>query len=240
MRAATESCLQVDLPQAEPKLGALGIEPVLCTDVLDCAWLELNVLVAQRVDAGRYQKLGMRQLLGERRQGENAGIIGRYELVQVFPYRPVRVTRIDMAAPDPFALAPATVLQQRCGLRIVNEHEVGLFQPRSQRLGVSRVGCLIRPQQSLAQGDAIALQRVVHAFGALEELAVSGNHFPARIDSELPHERHQLGQDFGNAAAAARGIDMHDLRAREGGGELPQLSDHIGSGKLRVIVQHGH
>ena len=61
--------------------GTLGIELVLRADVFDCTWIQLEVLVAQGVDTGRYQKLWMRQLLGERRQGENAGIIGRHKLV---------------------------------------------------------------------------------------------------------------------------------------------------------------
>ncbi len=100
--------------------------------------------------------------------------------------------------------------QQCCGLRIVDEYEIRVFECRSQDFRITGVGLLVDPEQAFAQGDTVTLQGVVHALGTLEELAISGNDFPAGVNAQFLHQWHQFGQDLCNPTAHARRIDVNN------------------------------
>ena len=84
-----------------------------------------------------------------------------------------------------------------------------------QPLGVLPVDLVVEVEIALLQHHRQSLQAVVEGLGDAEEVGRTGDHLPAGVHSQFPHQRHHPAEDFGHAAAAAGRIDVdHRLPAR--------------------------
>src|SRR5206468_3257139 len=73
----------------------------------------------------RLQLLGM-ALPHRSFPSEHGAVVARYKFFQEIPDRPVRMGKIDVAAPYPVIGAGFACLNQSRGLRVMNHHELGI------------------------------------------------------------------------------------------------------------------
>jgi hypothetical protein len=216
---------------------ALGVEPEPLGHTGDVLVREVEVLVAQRIDARGDEVLGMRERLGERGQGEHAGVAVADELPEERPDGAVRAADVDVAPPDPLPTSSRAQRQQRRGLRVVDEHEVGLLEYGPEPLGVALVDLEVGVQEAAADVDRAPLQGVVKPLRRREELRIARDHLPRGGQAELPLQRHELRQDLGDATSGARRVHVDDARPLEPARQPADVIDDAGARDTGVGVE---
>ena len=98
----------------------------------------------------------------------------------------------------------------RCGLRVVDDHEV-VVAVEQQRVveDLLEVDALHRRRPL----DVGALQAVVHGLRDREELVAAVHHLPVGVDADAAQQRDVGGQQLGDAAAVRGGVEVEDPRA---------------------------
>ena len=117
-------------------------------------------------------------------------------------------------------------------LRVVNEHEVRLSQHPAEYLRIALVGLPVALEQVRGHVHRRSLQGVVEVLGALIEVRVARDDFPAHVHAELPLQGHHLLEDLGDAAALAGRVHVHDAGTLEMPGEQLEVSHD-------VLADHG-
>ena len=184
---------------------------------------QFDVLVAERIDAGRDEILGVRQRLCKCCQREDAGVVGTHPVAQVLPHPPVGTAGIDVAAPDPLAPFGPAQLEKRRRLRIVDDHEIRFAKSRAKQSGSFVIGVFVRLEQAGRQVDRVALQTVVKRLGALVEIGFPGYHLPARLQPQLLHQGNHFLENLGHSPAHPGRIDVHHPTAPQRPRKLDQV-----------------
>ena len=146
----------------------------------------------------------------------------------------MRVREIDVASPDPSG--PVGVLgevAQRDRLRVVRQHDVGVHE-------LSRV--LTRDVEeelllALREIELHPLQRVVDLLGDVVEGRRRVENGPVRIHARVAEERHEVLQDFGDAAPVRSGVDVQHAAALRRLRERLQLLVALVADDLLIIGQ---
>lgn len=143
-----------------------------------------------------------------------------------------------MAAPNPSShLAGRREVRKIDRLRIMYENDIRLqIQPCS----VFAIDLVMQIEVAFLERYRQPLHAVVKGLGNAIEVGRSGDHFPAGVDSQFSHERDHPAQDFGHAAAAARGIDVHDPFAGQAFGQSPQVLDLLMAHDIFITVEQLH
>src|SRR5271170_4937200 len=118
-----------------------------------------------------------------------------------------------MASPDPsFAAACFTSLDQTGGLRIVDEHHVGVEVETLEVMACGEIEDLL-----IGRGERVrfAVQGVVQILGQDEKILGPLNHVPSHVEAYLVQQRQQAVENFGNSAADQGGIDVEHALARQ-------------------------
>jgi hypothetical protein len=89
----------------------------------------------------------------------------------------------------------------------------------------------------LLVGDrlGVALERVVHQLGDVEELLAAQDHPPVHVEPHVPHERDQRVEDLRHAAAEGGGAHVQHALALERAGEVPDLLDQPATHEVGVV-----
>ena len=137
-----------------------------------------------------------------------------------------------MAAPYPVA---RLVWDQGCDrgrLRVVDDADV---PPVGQLRRVDLV--VAKPHLPLLISDVagVALERIVHQLGGVEELLTAVDHLPFAVQTHVHHQRHKRGQDLGDAAAECGRREVENTFALERLGELMDLVHERAPDQARVI-----
>ncbi len=93
------------------------------------------------------------------------------------------------------------------------------------------VGILpVRLNPEVAFGDRpvvrMPLEGVVHRLRHTEELIAARDDLPVGVEPKVPHERRHGGEDFGDASAVRRRVDVQHPRTRERSRILANCLDH--------------
>jgi len=140
-----------------------------------------------------------------------------------------------VAPPDPVAAARPAVVEDRRGLRVVDDHEVpGAVERLRVRAVVAAEDLLLL----LGQRDVRALERVVDRLRHVEELVLAVDHLPLGLEPRVAHERDERVEDLGDAAAEGRGREVQDALALERLGERLDLI-HDAAARDRRVVGEG-
>ncbi len=134
----------------------------------------------------------------------------------------------------------------KCGrLGIVDDDEIVVAL---ETLGEAAVGRQERLAGPSVEADIHALEAVMDALGDVEESLVAGDDAPLGLEPDIEHEGGQSGQELGDAATEAGGIDVEDAGPAEGFGQAPDLVDGLvagdwgigGQGERRDMDQFEH
>jgi len=68
------------------------------------------------------------------------------------------------------------------------------------------------------------LQAVMHRLRDVKELVGAADHLPVGFEAEVRHQRHERGQNLGDAAAERRGVDVQHPRPAQPPGQFQNLS----------------
>lgn len=96
------------------------------------------------------------------------------------------------------------ILNDRGRLRVVDDGDVVI---QLEFRGVVLVDLQIVKALFLGQGKRlVALKRVVHLFGDVEELVRGFHHLPMRLDARVPEKRHEILQNLRHTPAKRRRV----------------------------------
>ena len=122
----------------------------------------------------------------------------------------------------------------RCGLRVVDDHEVVVaFEQQRVVEDLLEVDALHRRRPL----DVGALQAVVDGLRDGEELVAAVHHLPVGIDADAAEQGDVGGEQLGDAAAVRGGVEVEHPRPRRGCGELADPFDDIAPDDARVVVE---
>ena len=118
--------------------------------------------------------------------------------------------------------APVGRVRRSAGrLRVVDDDHVPVAV---QALGVHRVVGVEHLPLLVGDRLLVALERVVHQLGDVEELLAAEDHVPVGVEADVAHQRHQRVEDLRDAAAERRRADVEDALALQRLGELADLA----------------
>ena len=108
-------------------------------------------------------------------------------------------------------------------------------QPSDSSRGVDLV--VAQPGLPLLLGQVlgIALERVVHHLGRVEELLAPVDHLPLAVEPDVDHQRDQRVEDLRHAAAERGRRDVEDALALQPLGALADLVDQRAADDARVV-----
>ena len=210
------------------------VDAELLADELGVLERERHVLRRERVDRRRHdvhaavhpcRHVAARR--GRARPGTRCTYGSRRSIVAGFGRRDV-----DVAAPDPAGRLLGHEREQRGGLRVVHDADV----PAAREL--ARVHLVVlRPGRPLLLGEVlrVALQRVVHQLGRVEELLAAVDHLPLDLEPDVAHQRDERVEDLRDAAAERGRGEVHDAPALQRLGELAHLLDERPADDVRVV-----
>ena len=174
---------------------------------------------------------GLDVLLG-REDGRVVPVHDRFEEV---PDRTVGGREVDVAAPDPLALATRALvedLQERGGLWVMDHHDVEVVgELRRVRVHPLPVGL----PHVVVQVRLGALQRVVDGLGDVEEPVRTLDHDPRRLDAEVVHQRDLRLEQLGDTAAVGGAADVQDPEPLELPRRLSEAIEGLLPCRLRVL-----
>jgi hypothetical protein len=213
--------------------GSVSVDPELLADECGVLGREGHVLRGQRIDRGRndlHPTVHARRdvllhvvdrlvVLAQQRQQAPEGLL-------------VRRREVDVTAPDPVPGVVGGTGAKRCGLGVVDDDHVPVV---IEALGVHRVVGL--EDLPLLVGDRlrVALERVVHQLGDVEELLPAEDHAPVDVEADVAHERHQGVEDLRDPPAERGRADVQDALALEGCGKVADLLDQPAAGEMGVV-----
>src|SRR5438046_2483276 len=113
---------------------------------------------------------------------ENISVIVGDEFFEEVPDRAVGVRQITVAAPDPMIRTGLTRVNQRGGLRVVNDHEFGIERERGAVLLVVGKKNLKIPGLGLVR---LAVQSVMEGFRNVKEFFRALHHVPEKVEIEV-------------------------------------------------------
>ena len=119
------------------------------------------------------------------------------------PDRTIRLTHVEVTAPHPFAAF--SMVNERGWLRIVNDDEIRV---KIQRLGVPGADVQIDLVHLVGDGFRPTLQAIGNSPRHVGKLLRPGDDFPARLDTQRLHDRHEPTQDVHHPPAVPHGIDL--------------------------------
>ena len=134
----------------------------------------------------------------------------------------VRGREVDVAAPDPAPGPVGGVGAQARRLRVVDDDHVPVVV---EALRVHRVVGLEHLPLLVGDRLRVALERVVHQLGDVEELLAAEDHPPVGVEADVAHQRHQRVEDLRDAAAERGRADVQHPLAGQRLGELADLLD---------------
>ena len=133
----------------------------------------------------------------------------------------VRRREVDVAAPDPVAGALGRV---RAGGAGCGSWTMIASQSSSRLLRVHRVVGLEHLPLLVGDRLLVALERVVHQLGDVEELLAPEDHVPVRVEADVAHQRDQRVEDLRDAAAERGRADVQDAGCPRSGSASSRIS----------------
>jgi hypothetical protein len=124
------------------------------------------------------------------------------------------------------------VRQQRGRLWVVDDDHIPITL---EALGVHRVVGLEHLPLLVRDRLLIALERVVHQLGDVEELLAAKDHMPVRVQADVAHQRDDRVEDLGDAAAERGRADVEHALPLERLGQLASLLDQGLPADVRVV-----
>src|SRR5919109_2345409 len=227
------------LPRIEPgdlrEERPVDVDPELVDDVGGVLGRECHVLRRQWIDRRRPdERLGQvirpwhvlrhvedrRVVPGDQRQQELEDVL-------------VRRREIDVAAPDPLSRGVGGVVDHRHRLGVVDDHEVVV---RVVEVGGVRAVVFVEDLLLLlGQPLRIPLQRVVDRLRDVEELVLSLDDQPVRLEPGALHERDERVVDLGDAAPESGGRDVGDALPGKRATESLDVGHQPATADRRVI-----
>ena len=163
---------------------------------------------------------------------EERRVIARQVREQALDRCRVGRREVDVAAPDPAGRLLRHERVQRGRLGIVDDADV---PPARQLAGVHLVVALPDVPLLVRQVLRVALQRVVHELGGVEELLAPVDDLPLDVEPDVAHERHEREQDLRHAAAERGGRQVQHPLPGQRRRQLPDLLDERPADEVGVV-----